>query len=53
VAERAPLVSGVGPGARRAGAGSLPERNRRTAVGLVIWIVCLMLASAVVAWLRN
>jgi hypothetical protein len=38
-----------GPGAAR----SLPARNRRTAAGLVIWIVSLMLLSVLVAWLRN
>jgi hypothetical protein len=32
---------------------ALPVRNRRTAIGLVAWIVALMLASALVAWFRN
>ncbi len=32
---------------------SLATRNRRTAWGLVAWIVVLMLVSAAVAWLRN
>jgi hypothetical protein len=32
---------------------TLPARNRRTAFVLVAWIVVLMLASALVAWLRN
>jgi hypothetical protein len=53
VAERAPSVSTVvsrpGPGTPD----SLPARNRRTAAGLVVWIVGLMLVSALVAWLRN
>jgi hypothetical protein len=31
----------------------LPARNRRTAIGLVAWIVGLMLVSALVAWFRN
>jgi hypothetical protein len=31
----------------------LTTRNRRTAIVLLIWIALLMLASAVVAWLRN
>jgi hypothetical protein len=33
--------------------GALSSRNRRTALVLVAWIALLMLASAVVAWLRN
>ncbi len=33
--------------------GLLSSRNRRTAIVLVAWIALLMLASAVVAWLRN
>ncbi|HEY7139545.1 MAG TPA: hypothetical protein VIE44_05580 [Methylomirabilota bacterium] len=53
--ERAPAVSasstGTGPGP--AVAGSLPGRNRRTALVLVAWIVLLVIASALVAWLRN
>jgi hypothetical protein len=36
-----------------AAAGGLPARNRRTAIGLVAWIVALMLVSALVAWFRN
>jgi hypothetical protein len=31
----------------------LATRNRRTALVLLVWIALLMLASAVVAWLRN
>jgi hypothetical protein len=31
----------------------LSTRNRRTALILLAWIALLMLASAVVAWLRN
>ena len=34
-------------------AATLSHRNRRTALVLVVWIALLMLASAVVAWLRN
>jgi hypothetical protein len=34
-------------------AADLPARNRRTAIGLVAWIVALMLVSALVAWFRN
>ena len=34
-------------------AAGLPVRNRRTAIGLVAWIVGLMLVSALVAWFRN
>ena len=33
--------------------GGPSSRNRRTALVLVAWIALLMLASAVVAWLRN
>ena len=50
---RAPEVRPVAPGPGLAAAGSLPARNRRTAIGLVAWIVTLMLASALVAWFRN
>jgi hypothetical protein len=32
---------------------SLSARNRRTAIGLVAWIVGLMLLSTLVAWFRN
>jgi hypothetical protein len=53
VAERAPVVRAVVPGSDPDAAGSLPARNRRTAISLVIWIVGLMIASALVAWLRN
>lgn len=45
--ERAPDMFAPAPAA------ALPGRNRRTALVLVAWIVLLMLASAVVAWLRN
>ena len=31
----------------------LSTRNRRTALVLLAWIALLMLASPVVAWLRN
>jgi hypothetical protein len=31
----------------------LSTRNRRTALVLLIWIGLLVLASVVVAWLRN
>ncbi len=50
---RAPEVRPVSPGPGLAVPGSLPARNRRTAIGLVAWIVALMLASALVAWFRN
>ena len=46
-------VRPVSPGSGLAASGSLPTRNRRTAIGLVAWIVVLMLASALVAWFRN
>jgi hypothetical protein len=45
------LASAADPGA--AADRTLPTRNRRTAFVLVAWIVVLMLASALVAWLRN
>jgi hypothetical protein len=51
--DRAPLVSTPSPGVGSAAAGTLPTRNRRTALALVAWIVVLALASALVAWLRN
>jgi hypothetical protein len=53
VPERAPVVSTSSPGTGPATAGTLPTRNRRTALALVAWIVILGLASALVAWLRN
>jgi len=40
--ERGPVTDGAPTG-----------RNRRTALILVAWIVVLVLASGVVAWLRN
>jgi hypothetical protein len=52
MADPQPVVGSVVPGSG-GDAGSLPARNRRTAIGLVIWILGLMLASALVAWLRN
>ena len=52
MAERTPVVETVRP-APGATPNPLPERNRRTALVLVIWIVALMLASALVAWFRN
>jgi hypothetical protein len=52
VPERTPAVSPVATG-REPDAGTLPTRNRRTALGLVAWILALMVASALVAWLRN
>jgi hypothetical protein len=33
--------------------GTLPGRNRRTALVLVAWILFLVLVSGLVAWLRN
>jgi hypothetical protein len=53
VAERAPAVETAGPRPGAEETASLPARNRRTAAGLVVWIVGLMLVSALVAWLRN
>jgi len=53
VSERAPVVRPSVAGREPADAGALPARNRRTAFGLVAWILALMLASALVAWLRN
>lgn len=53
MADRAHLEPTVVPGSASAAAGSLPARNRRTAIGLVAWIVGLMLLSALVAWFRN
>jgi hypothetical protein len=53
VPTRAPEVRPVSPGSELAVSGSLPTRNRRTAIGLVAWIVVLMLTSALVAWFRN
>jgi hypothetical protein len=52
VPERAISLS-VGDPERSVRGGALPTRNRRTALGLVAWIVLLMLVSALVAWLRN
>ena len=51
--ERAPAASSVSPASDVATDGALPTRNRRTALALVAWILVLMLASALVAWLRN
>lgn len=53
MATRAPLVRTVAPGPGPGATGSLPARNRRTAIGLLVWIVGLMLASGLVAWFRN
>ncbi len=41
------------PGAPEMAVDPLSTRNRRTALVLLVWIALLMLASAVVAWLRN
>jgi hypothetical protein len=51
--DRASAVAPPSPRPAVDAAGSLPARNRRTAAGLVVWIVSLMLLSALVAWLRN
>jgi hypothetical protein len=48
-----PAVLASRPDSGPAADGPLSSRNRRTAWGLVAWILVLMLASAVVAWLRN
>jgi hypothetical protein len=53
VVERMPTVSPLPTDRDPIAAGSQPARNRRTALGLVVWILLLMLASALVAWLRN
>ena len=53
MAERMPSVSPLSTGRDPVATGTLPARNRRTALGLVAWILALMLASALVAWLRN
>jgi hypothetical protein len=50
---RASLVAPGPVGPQPARPGTVAARNRRTAWILVAWIVVLMLASAVVAWLRN
>jgi hypothetical protein len=44
------MASHVGPATSGP---ALPARNRRTALGLVAWIVFLVLVSGLVAWLRN
>jgi hypothetical protein len=48
-----PSVSPLSTGGDPVAPGPPPARNRRTALGLVAWILLLMLASALVAWLRN
>lgn len=53
MAERTPFVSTSAADPRSASPSALPARNRRTAFVLVAWILVLMLASALVAWLRN
>jgi hypothetical protein len=53
VSKRSPAVRSSAAGPEPPDAGAPPTRNRWTAVGLVAWILGLMLASAVVAWLRN
>jgi hypothetical protein len=53
VAERSSTVETTTAASGTAEAASPRARNRRTAAGLVVWIVALMLASALVAWLRN
>ena len=53
MAERASTTATAARGPGSGEPGSLPARNRRTAAGLVVWIVGLMLVSALVAWLRN
>jgi hypothetical protein len=51
--ERASAASTSSPDPGLTAGSTLPSRNRRTAVALVAWILVLVLASAVVAWLRN
>ncbi|HWC01512.1 MAG TPA: hypothetical protein VHF87_01965 [Methylomirabilota bacterium] len=52
MAERSSSAAGPAVDPAR-GAGTLPVRNRRMAVGLLAWIVLLMLLAALVAWLKN
>ncbi len=51
MAERVPVIPVPAP--EPTAASALPARNRRTAIGLVAWILGLMLVSALVAWFRN
>ena len=53
MAPRAPVISTSAADRPSAAPTALPVKNRRTAFVLVVWIVVLMLASALVAWLRN
>jgi hypothetical protein len=53
VPERVPAMPAGDLRPEPAAAVGLPARNRRTAIGLVAWIVGLMLVSALVAWFRN
>jgi hypothetical protein len=53
VVPRAPVISTSAADRPPAVPTALPVKNRRTAFVLVAWIVVLMLASALVAWLRN
>jgi hypothetical protein len=53
VPERASAVPTSTSPSEPAAAVGLPARNRRTAIGLVAWIVALMCVSALVAWFRN
>jgi hypothetical protein len=53
VPDRVPAMPARDAHAEPVAAVALPVRNRRTAIGLVVWIVGLMLVSALVAWFRN
>jgi hypothetical protein len=53
VPDRVPAMPAQDARTEPAPAVALPVRNRRTAIGLVAWIVGLMLVSALVAWFRN
>lgn len=53
MSEGAPVVPASAAGPEPADPGALAARNRRTALGLVIWILALAFAAALVAWLRN
>ena len=53
MSERTPAMSVPEAGPRSATEHALTDRNRRTALVLVAWIIVLVLVSGLVAWLRN
>ena len=53
MAERARAMPVPAAEPQSASDSALTERNRRTALVLVAWILVLVLVSGVVAWLRN